>query len=514
MSDYQITLVSIAFAVAFIVASARARAGLVLLSFCFNALGRLDVGITFDLTKICALLGWGVLLFRPRRRASLLRPTDSEGSLGKWLFRCFGPFLFYACAVWTIGYFLVPKGVFAIGGWARGSQGKPIVQLISVFSMMSFVPIVAMGLKTEEDVRWFIRRWVAVGLLAAVIGFIQVGWHQATGSTLWGIRRNAEIVNQLAIVNIAGRSFQRANGFVGEPKILGMLLGISFMVLISSYSHKLELWTHKQVFLYSVVLLLGILVTFSSGAWLVLILLASYLYVIRAPEIWRVRIIIVGCVLVGLLAGATFWQAAYETRLVKVYDVVHSVIDPDAYRGQSLWGDAKEGPSLMYLLRNPQIAISGVGLGTAPFYYESLMKARFRGLYQEPNSGLTWALYSFGLIGIGLFFVGLRRAMRSSGMVKPWESFSAMLFTCVAIYFIPNNPIEYVWVILGLVGSEGVRAPRIFPTMPGNAFSFSAGSTPRKALTSCSVPGQASRNRFPTGNYALRDRIQALTRKV
>lgn len=410
------------------------RIALILLSIFTNGLS-IDIGLGLSPSKITALASV-ILIIIGGVRLSSHRVWDMA--------RRFAPFMAWVLVVWAIGYMLVPE----MGGhsWARSSSGKPVVALFGSAIYLAYAVILFDGLRTYKDIQWFFNIWLIIALISAGLCFLQVIYHQVTGNMLWGIFRGSDL-REFAGILIDGNLFQRANGLAEEPKQQALALMMSLVMLIALWGKNvINLPDWKYLFSGGFIAGAGFL-TFSSGMYLVAGLFILYMAVIsKDKKVKKISMAFIITLTIVVLFNQDFFKEVYDTRIERV------VVKYDLWLSRDP-ADDKELPAMVYMANNPILGIAGVGLGSAPFYYEGLLpEVRFQGMYQEPNGGITWALYSFGIIGIALFAY----AVKPFFMVRETKIIQIMLVGML-LYFIPLHPLSWLMMILGLSAAMIVR---------------------------------------------------------
>ena len=183
------------------------------------------------------------------------------------------PFFVWLLVVWVVGY-LALEPVEATRGWARGTDGKPIVQLVKFLLIFPLGIVVADGLRTSDDVKRFMHVWTRIAVISAIGCMIQFSAYKVTGSTL-GVYRSHRGEFTTSSINVAGMNVLRVSGLAGEPKSQGMAMVISLTLLLATWNRKLLPYTRRRHLNYILLLGLTLMLTFSSGAILMLFMLGG-----------------------------------------------------------------------------------------------------------------------------------------------------------------------------------------------------------------------------------------------
>jgi len=431
-------------ALLFVFGDRRTRTLLALLSI-FVAGFEVEIGIGLNLPSLLAILS-GLLLATGNIE---IAPRCWRLFAGRMLL-----FFLWAFAVWLVGYYNLQEMDNAHYGWTRGSTIKPIIQLARCLCFVPFAVVVADGLSRTEDWRWFLTRWAGIATFSALLCIGQVAAHKFTGKTV-GIYNAHTGDFRTAQTRIAGVTLLRANGFAGEPKSQGMAMAISLCMLVAARErNSLQLSRTKHLTCISLVAL-AMLLTFSSGAMVMVPVLIGIMVLRRRGG--RARQIAVALLLLILASVVCFPQYArgiWQARLRKVVDLGMDI------RGTG-WGMDKERPAMIYLIDNPALAVTGVGVGIGPYHFDKLIQdQRFRGKYVDPNGGVLWGLYSFGLIGTLLMFWGLWPEIGGSGIDEEARFQTTTLLRFTLLYFVVYTALWWLMIAIGISCSRAVQKRR------------------------------------------------------
>ncbi len=373
----------------------------------------------------------------------------------KSFIRNFDVFFLWLIIVSVIGYIFVPQAM-ATTGWARGSDGKPIIQFLTFLITTSFFLISYNALKEERDINWFFKSWIKVALLSASLCYIQSFYFLIYQQPLWSVFRVND-ATALATFELLGTRIQRANALGGEPKQQGMHLIYGLMLLLYLCNRDVAIFSRRRCNAYILFILGAIILTSSTGSYLALVLYILFILVSNSYEVKKSIIAIFSLIILGSGLAVGFSQSGTSTE-VSIFDKAEEFVTGLEDDSQSnLYGGDKELPASRYLMQNPLVGITGIGIGTAPFYYETLIPERWKGLYLTPNSGLLWCIYSFGIIGSLLFLLSIREALNNITVRKKYVPLARGLFAITFIYLLFLAFFYWSFFLLGIVFSPSLR---------------------------------------------------------
>jgi hypothetical protein len=141
----------------------------------------------------------------------------------------------------------------------------------------------------------------------------------------------------------------------------------------------------------------------------------------------------------------------------------------------------KERPAMIYLLEHPHFAITGVGIGMGPYHFDYLIAERaFRGKYVDPNSGLLWGLYGFGVIGWGLLLAALKPELFGRGMAAAFAPSLALFMRFTLLYFLVYTPLWWLMIAIGIACAPGVQRKALARSAAAPALQSQGKLAPRK----------------------------------
>lgn len=425
----------------FVFGSRRTRALLALLSI-FIANLEFEVGIGLNLPVVLTILS--ALLLMTGQIS--IHPRAAALFSNRLFF-----FLFWVLGVWFVGFLCLDVANDAQFGWTRSSTVKPIIQLIRFFLFVPFGLAVADGIRSKADVHWFLKNWTRIAVISALGCMVQVGAHKLSGKSL-GTYRVHQGKFQMTFVKVAGMRVLRANGLAGEPKAQGMAMAMSLCMLFATLGRGIIPLSWQRHIICIGLVGIALLLTFSSGAIAMTAVLIGL--VVLGKESRSAKQIAVAAVLFITAAAGQFSITAgsiLESRLERIVSITTDV------RGEG-WGMDKERPAMIYLLENPRFAVTGVGIGMGPFHFDHLIvDPAYRGKYVDPNSGLLWGLYGFGVIGWVLLLAGLRFELFGRGIAAPFGPSLALFLRFTLLYFLVYTPLWWLMIGVGIACAPGVQ---------------------------------------------------------
>jgi len=427
--------------IAFLKAPPRWRS-LIALSSIFLTNLELEIGVGLNLPVLLSLLSAMLLVHRKVSIHSRFVAIASNRLVY---------FAVWIIAVWLVGFVCVDVTADAAFGWTRNSTFKPFVQLARLAMLVPFTLVIADGLRTRADVRWFLSGWACVALASAVLCMLQVGAFELFGHSL-GTYRVHQGKFELTFAHLGDSTQVRANGLAGEPKGQGLAMAISTCMLLSTFGRGILLvprWTHLACIL---AVELALVLTLSSGA----IVMAAILFVLVLVSSSHVaaKLLVAAqaamvIVVIAMVPGPA--RALWEWRLNQVADIAFNL------RGEG-YGMEKERPAMIYLLDNPQATLTGVGVGMGPYYFEPrITLPDFRRKYVDPNSGIVWGLYSFGFIGWSLFLWGIFPEIAGRGIARSLATAATLLLRFVLSTFFLCTPLWWLSIAVAVTCAPGAQ---------------------------------------------------------
>lgn len=436
--------------IAFVFCQPRMRALIALLSI-FVAAFEVEIGIGLNLPSLLAILS-GIMLF--------VGKIDITSRCSRLFAGRLIIFLLWAFGVWLVGYIELTGADNAQHGWTRGSSIKPIVQLIRALLYIPFVCVVADGLRSREDFHWFVTWWARIAVASALLCVGQVAAHKATGTTL-GIYNAHKGGFRTAQTRIAGVKILRASGLAGEPKSQGMAMAISLCMLIGAWDRRVLIMSGRRHLASIFLVGLALVSTFSTGAiCMIPFLLALVLVDSYGTRARNVGMAVVALVVIMALCFPNVARSMWEVRIQKIVSLVTEL------HGTG-WGMDKERPAIIYLLDHPNNALTGVGIGIGPYHFDSLITVpEFRGKYVDPNSGVLWSLYGFGLVGSCLAVAALLPEIAGRELHESSRFLVALLLRFTLIYFLVYTPLWWLMIAVGLACSTAVQQAAQLKSLP------------------------------------------------
>lgn len=425
-------------------ASSRMRA-VIALSTIFTFGLRIELGFALDAFRCVSILATGSLLWNGFSRRG--RSFTARILFG-W-----APFVLYALLITMYGTTLISSDLAGYNGSSfRGSAVRPYINLFTRLTIIPMAWTIFCGLKSRDDIRFFIKGWYYCAVGSAAIGLIQLVTFLA-GHPLFGILREE---GNMPVLPFAGINWLRVCAFTGEPKHMGDIMFVT-LILHLTFGRKLGLEKENRI-LASILpgVLFSLVFSASSGAMIAVVI---YFLTLGFFTPGRARIMSTAFTSILLLVCTTeTFQEVYHLRferLEELYD--HSqTLATDASASDRIKDD-KEKASLAYAIQNPSSLFFGQGVGVSPYLYNHLVSRRYRGKYNEPNNGLMLCLQAVGVIGLGILLVGMKRLLYGDYLPPGlrWEGqlFCASVLLMLAIHqhFLILSP------VLGLMSATGWR---------------------------------------------------------
>lgn len=252
-----------------------------------------------------------------------------EGSLNGGYFE-YGTFSLYATDI----LFAIILAWVLIRNWPRRRKDRPATAwlVVSAFEIWVFITIFlaqdfgsglyfylrvlqGIGLVYLLTQEWFSPKVtrlavIAAGALQAAFAFVQFGMQGVAANKYLGLAAHQAFESgQFVVENATGR-WLRAYGSFPHPNILGGFLAMAFILHVPYYYEPLkELWQRALLFATTLLLLLGLAVTFSKSAALgTLAGLFIFLLLKNRKTKARHRTLAAGALVFVLLLGLIYRQ--------------------------------------------------------------------------------------------------------------------------------------------------------------------------------------------------------------
>jgi len=345
-------------------------------------LPRVDVGVAIDMSKIMGPGALLLLIFRPRR-AQVAWPKGMS------------TFISYAVGVsgiWMVLEYTILRRhleAAAMGLGAGQSLYKMPVQLGSFLCQLLLVYVVPARAGSRDEAMAAVRGFAAGALFSVGVGILL---YATTGQGMIGTRG-------MGMVNVEGLDLSRIGGLSGEPKFLGVMLG----VLISWELSKALFGKGNYLILGGAAI--GLVLTFSTSAWAGVFVAATALMwasIRHSKRVrWRVWLL---CALSVLLVGFSTLTAAVFSR--RFGDRV--------FGEKSELGRQKDSLLLGAYRDTPVHAIYGFGLGGGDLAVMPYIPPEEKFYRRTPTPGVA-AARILGDLGVAGFILLI-------GMCATWAS--------------------------------------------------------------------------------------------
>lgn len=229
----------------------------------------------------------------------------------------------------------------------------------------------------------------------AIFGMIQFFLQYVPASKWFGLSEHTGADFGASIVATHSERWLRAYGSFPHPNILGAFLVVGFLLLIPYYYEPLSR-VRDRVFLFCVtlVLLLGIFVTFSKTAWLGLVFgIMLFLFVKKKEALPQTKMYPL-LLLTGVFVFVLFFRAPFFSRLQgnEFFEIRSRTERLSQYK-----------ESLAIILSHP---LNGVGAGQYTFaLHDDIDAARENFAYQPVHNLYLLLTSELGLIGLFFFTI-------------------------------------------------------------------------------------------------------------
>ncbi len=359
----------------------------------------------------------------------------------------------------VFGYIMPWQDASGTRVFSTTPHGRAIVYPIRLLADASLCLFVAQQCRKPGNLLYLAMAMVIGSTLSALVGVINLGL-PGFDPYFWitGLR------------DLNGIQLSRSRGLSFEPRVLGLACAYSLMIL--ALYPRMSVPKRAALILIN---LLGLLVSYSSSAFIVLI--------IGIPVVWgfltgRMRRMLVGMLLsVPLIVFmlAVVLPARFETA---TKEIQQRLISADRLQGvvpQNLaemiaWKfDSFDASALMFLISNPQYAMSGTGPGMVMLPASNYIPPGIfteiygqNGLDGLPTLGLLLEISNGGLIAAGLwaaqvYYCGraLRRLSRSEVSFErapEWQFGRGLFAVGVAFFLVQTMFAVPHWSIILAIG--------------------------------------------------------------
>jgi len=355
------------------------------------------------------LFTWAKLIFPISIIIFLLHPfyRSNEPSFipGKYLLVCF---LLYV-GVLTFGWMVYDytcgfRYEFArtMGAGIAQSTFRYPIQLAHFFFIWGLLLTGIWFGHNSDDVVATIRGYIAGNLFNVITGLYQVAAYYLSlpwfrGGWIMRAPQYNPDVFQTYIVQLGGIVVPRLSGLGGEPKYAGINFVLALFLVLCWQSFLQGLPRMKHWRRDTLLLILGIFMTFSVGAWFAIILCFTYLFF---ASITTGRVKSFGVLGFGIVFISISLLLIGEATLTNLFEIY---ISPKINLEEGRGGLASYlDTSLMYFfLENPFGLLVGNGAGGAEYALQSVDSWFLRGRFSvAPAYTLTRLIGDVGIVGI------------------------------------------------------------------------------------------------------------------
>ena len=272
------------------------------------------------------------------------------------------------------------------------------------------------------------------------------------GDNYWGFAQAPEL-------NIVGDTDgNRASGPIGDPNFFAQIMLVLVPIALDRFIHEKKRWIKVLAGYALAISILTIVVTFSRGAFVAMVMMLGLMFLYRPPK----PAALVGLVLFGLLL-LPFVPSSYTNRIMTLVDFLPGIGNPTAevsFRGRT----SEVIVAWLMFVDNP---ILGVGVDHYPLNYQQY--SRQLGLDPRTEERAAHNLYlevasERGLLGLAAFGIIMLELFR--GLYYSWNTFrdkemhdeaamiAAYTFGLIgylfAAMFIHDAYPRYLWMFIGI----------------------------------------------------------------
>lgn len=298
----------------------------------------------------------------------------------------------------------------ALGWGPAQAKYRYWIQLATTISIWGVALIPAWFMHSDKDLISIINGYINGNLVSVLVGFYQILAIRLglPGSNFnWFIGAEKGVFRDTGAYDVFGSQIYRLSGLSGEPKHSGsFILSALILILVIEFFAPPRFRVQKAG-IKILIFLTGILLTFSSGSWLVVIIVLGILLV--SAMLRGRRIAFSYALLIGLLGlflvlflGINMVSSAVEYRVSgRFRDGLESIAQYEP----------KDGAFIYFAQENPDKLLWGSGAGgldfrLIPYLYELNPIFLQRGGTVTPTYFYTRFLGEFGFIGL-ILLLGL-----------------------------------------------------------------------------------------------------------
>jgi hypothetical protein len=330
----------------------------------------------------------------------------------------FAPLLLMLC-LFNLG------GIISLVPWMHETRSVMFI-LISIYFIFVAVFFACLMLQdTLARIKVIENAWIVAGVLVSIIGAI--GYFDIAGTS--------------AIFTVNGR----ASATFKDPNVLGVFLAAPFVFLVMGFLYGGRRWLLLRLFAFACIAM-GILLSFSRGAWIVAISAAGLAvllsFVLSLSNRHRFRIILLSVVGFGLLVAGLIGALSIP-QLNKLFLERASLSQSyDVGSGGRFDNQIKSIPRLIELPN---------GFGPYRFRYH---------FPEDPHNVYINAFASYGWLGgfsylalaLATIMIGWRMVLRQSSLQREKIAIWSVLFMLILQGVqIDTDHWRHFWILLGMV---------------------------------------------------------------
>jgi hypothetical protein len=318
-------------------------------------------------------------------------------------------FLFYSCVVtiiqWILDYYNGWSRVGMLLGWGEAQTiYRYPIQLVTFVWVWGLSLVGLWYVDTEKTLNYVINGYITGNLISISVGIYQVlssyynlPWVSGLNYTRFLTADLAE--RSMVVVKSLSLSLPRLYGLGGEPKHTASFAAIALVLMLSLFLDG-KTSIVPRIRLKFVIILVGMIATASSGAWIGLVVIVVYYLIVSVSVNPRFVIVIASVVSIVLLSivGIIGFEAA-----MTIYDqrVISRIVDINSL----MLFEPKDAAFILYARDNINTLIFGHGTGGIDFRlvpYTLPIFLEYKSTL-TPAYLLTRMLAEIGIVGIFLF---------------------------------------------------------------------------------------------------------------
>jgi len=353
--------------------------------------------------------------------------------------------------------------------------------------------VVAKIIDDVDDLKKMGNIYIKSTFFLCALGWLQMLVFYFTGvdivpngivSDLLGVRSDSGIS---AMMKFEGETYFRMNSLGGEPKDFGATTLSALIIVLISY---LYFENTKYLLFFICFFLVTLYFTYSSTTYFIFII--AFLTTIVGSlfnvlpnnpfyKLHRMYLMVFGAVLTGLLVMAIIaGETGNDIMILNViYARTFGRLKAEEEKIGQYFQEDFDKPIIDMLLDNPEVIISGVGLGNAHIYSDNYIVkvvSLYAGntVFVAKRGYLRW-ISEIGIIGLVLFIVWMyvdlfklnTKIVKRYGSPE-WSAFLTSLSIVMFISFLLSCQFVYIlFILMGMILAT-VKIRNIYSSFPNN----------------------------------------------